>query len=249
MKIDRKQVEEGGTFHTEQPKKQPGKPAPKPSGPRRDFQGLAAKNLPKVKAACLVLLILSIVVGIWTAVTYRNLSAEVKAQTQEITDLKNALDTGEKNEEAKEEDTQDGDASGEETKDRSQTDSERAGIFLSTLLTFPDYPTYEEARAAMTDTYHLPADGDVLSSWLPACSEEEFKERIGGGMTFESADSYTVSDDGEKISYFAVCVVTATSKKGNSKTADRVCVLYTLDGKGNFSDVSVYAMANDSEGR
>lgn len=237
MKIDRTQLEEAGKLHTEPAPKQP--KVPKNAKDPREW---LSKNIGKVKIACLVLFLLSFVIGVRMIGTYRNLSADVAAQTKEIADLKKAL--GSEEETGETEETGTGEETGDTSQDRSKTDSERAGIFLSKLLNLSDYAAYQETRTTMAETYHLPADGNILSEFLPECSEEEFSQQMGGGMTFNSADSYTVSTDGEKISYFAVCSVTVTSGEGNSKTADRVCVFYTMDGEGNFTDVSAYSMSN-----
>ena len=237
MKIDQTQFQKENSIQTEPAPEKPkaGKP-----DPRKDPKDWLVANLPKVKIACVVLLILAFVIGIRAIGTYRNLSADVKQQKQRIEDLQKAQGDGT---EAPAGEESDGDGKTEEA-DRSTTDSERAGIFLEKLLTWTDYASYNEVRTAMADTYKLPADGNVLSTFLPEQSEEAFTNSGVSGMEFDSADSYVVRTDGEKISYFTVCSITVTSTEGNDKTAPRVCVFYTLDDAGNFTDVSAYTMSN-----
>lgn len=235
MKIDQTQFQKENSIQTEPAPEKPkaGKP-----DPGKDPKGWLVANLPKVKIACVVLLILAFVIGIRAVGTYRNLSAEVKQQQQRIEDLQKAQGDGTEAPAGEESDGETAEA------DRSKTDSERAGIFLETLLTWTDYASYNEVRTAMAKTYKLPTDGNVLSTFLPEESEETFTKRDVSRMEFDSADSYVVRTDGEKISYFTVCSITVTSAKGNDKTAPRVCVFYTLDDAGNFTDVSAYTMSN-----
>ena len=91
MKIDQTQFQKENSIQTEPAPEKPkaGKP-----DPRKDPKDWLVANLPKVKIACVVLLILAFVIGIRAIGTYRNLSADVKQQKQRIEDLQKAQGDG-----------------------------------------------------------------------------------------------------------------------------------------------------------
>lgn len=239
MKIDQSQFQPEGSIQNEPSVPNPSEPengnTPKP--PVIDIAG----NLGKVKIACIVFAILIFVLGVRLIGTYRNLSAEVADQQERIERL-----TAERDELAGE---GDGSASeetgGEETPaDRSETDSRLAADMMKTLLTWNDIDSYNAARSAMMETYGAASDSQLLTVFLPEQSAEAFDSTNTSGMAFDSATSYVVSEDGDQISYFALCQVTVTSKDGNETTGTRVGVFYTLDGDGTFSDLSAYTLAS-----
>lgn len=239
MKIDKSQFQPEGSIQ-----KEPVSPAPEtgtspagntPKPPVIDIAG----NLGKVKIACIVFAVLVFILGIRLIGTYRNLSAEVADQEKRIERLTAERDelagTGDSSEEGT-------DTAKEPEADRSETDSKHAAALLKALLTWNSYDSYCAARSAMTETYGVSADSQLLTVFLPEQSQETFEAANVSSMEFDSASSYVLSEDGDQISYFALCQISVKSKDGNEATGTRVGVFYTLDKDGNFSDVSAYTL-------
>lgn len=235
MKIDKSQFQPEGSIQKEPDPTPDAGNTPKP--PVIDIAG----NLGKVKVACIVFAVLIFVLGVRLIGTCRNLSAEVADQKDRIERL-----TAERDELAGE---ADGSGAEEETGEaapvnRSETDSQRAGELLKTLLTWDSIDSYNAARSTLMETYGLSADSQLLTVFIPEQSAETFDATNTAGMEFDSASSYVISEDGDRISYFAPCQVTVTSKDGNTVTGTRVGVFYTLDENGTFSNLTAYTLAS-----
>ena len=117
---------------------------------------------------------------------------------------------------------------------RSETDLAIAEGFLRTLLTFDDYAGYQEVRAYAKETLGA-ADTDLLlTSFLPDLPEGTFGETE---MEFLDGDVYTLSEEGDVISYFALCSV-SNGTKGRGK----IGVEFQINGAGQISKVSAYTL-------
>ena len=155
--------------------------------------------------------------------------ADQEKRIQQLTKEKEAL-SGEQTEET----------SGEEEEiDRKTADGKAASAFLEQFLTWDSYEEYCRVRTWLMESCGASAEDSLLTNFMPECTEDAFGMT---NMAFGSASSYVVSEDGENISYFALCEVENRNENGDTGNG-RVGVFYTLDGEGNVSGVSAYTLA------
>lgn len=185
-----------------------------------------------VKILCVVLAVLLFAAGVRIIGSARTLNASIADQEkriQQLTKEKEAL-SGEEAEET---------AGEEEETDRKTADGKAASAFLEQFLTWDSYEGYNGIRTWLMESCGASADDPLLTHFMPELTEDAFGT---ANMAFDSASSYVVSEDGENISYFALCEVENRNEDGDTGNG-RVGVFYTLDGEGNVSGVSAYTLA------
>ena len=185
-----------------------------------------------VKILCVVLAVLLFAAGVRIIGSARTLHASIADQEkriQQLTKEKEALSWEEAEETAGEE---------EET-DRKTADGKAASAFLEQFLTWDSYEGYNGIRTWLMESCGASAEDSLLTNFMPELTEDAFGT---ANMAFGSASSYVVREDGDQISYFALCEVENRNEDGDPGYG-RVGVFYTLDGKGNVSGVSAYTLA------
>ena len=186
-----------------------------------------------IKILCIVLAVLLVAAGVRIIGSARTLNASIADQEkriQQLTKEKEALSREETEETAGEE---------EET-DRKTADGKAASAFLEKFLTWDSYEEYCRVRTWLMESCGASADDPLLTNFMPELTEDAFGT---ANMTFGSASSYVVSEEGDQISYFALCEVKNRNENGDTGNG-RVGVFYTLDGEGNVSGVSAYTIAD-----
>ena len=228
MKIQMDQTQPEGTMQTSPgTEKTPNGTGKTPKAPI----GLS-QHQKAVKILCVVLAVLLFAAGVRIIGSARTLNASIADQEkriQQLTKEKEAL-SGEQTEET----------SGEEEEiDRKTADGKAASAFLEQFLTWDSYEEYCRVRTWLMESCGASAEDSLLTNFMPECTEDAFGMT---NMAFGSASSYVVSEDGENISYFALCEVENRNENGDTGNG-RVGVFYTLDGEGNVSGVSAYTLA------
>ena len=186
-----------------------------------------------IKILCIVMAVLLVAAGVRIIGSARTLNASIADQEkriQQLTKEKEALSREETEETAGEE---------EET-DRKTADGKAASAFLEKFLTWDSYEEYCRVRTWLMESCGASADDPLLTNFMPELTEDAFGT---ANMTFGSASSYVVSEEGDQISYFALCEVKNRNENGDTGNG-RVGVFYTLDGEGNVSGVSAYTIAD-----
>ena len=228
MKIQMDQTQPEGTMQTSPgTEKTPNGTGKTPKAPIDLSQHQKA-----VKILCVVLAVLLFAAGVRIIGSARTLNASIADQEkriQQLTKEKEALS----GEEA-------GETSGEEEEtDRKTADGKAASAFLEQFLTWDSYEGYNGIRTWLMESCGASAEDSLLTNFMPELTEDAFGT---ANMAFDSASSYVVSEDGENISYFALCEVENRNEDGDTGNG-RVGVFYTLDGEGNVSGVSAYTLA------
>ena len=228
MKIQMDQTQPEGTMQTSPgTEKTPNGTGKTPKAPIDLSQHQKA-----VKILCVMLAVLLFAAGVRIIGSARTLNASIADQEkriQQLTKEKEALS----GEEA-------GETSGEEEEtDRKTADGKAASVFLEQFLTWDSYEGYNGIRTWLMESCGASADDPLLTHFMPELTEDAFGT---ANMAFDSASSYVVSEDGENISYFALCEVENRNEDGDTGNG-RVGVFYTLDGEGNVSGVSAYTLA------
>lgn len=228
MKIQMDQTQPEGTMQTSPgTEKTPNGTGKTPKAPIDLSQHQKA-----VKILCVVLAVLLFAAGVRIIGSARTLNASIADQEkriQQLTKEKEALS----GEEA-------GETSGEEEEtDRKTADGKAASAFLEQFLTWDSYEGYNGIRTWLMESCGASADDPLLTHFMPELTEDAFGT---ANMAFGSASSYVVSEDGDQISYFALCEVENRNEDGDPGYG-RVGVFYTLDGEGNVSGVSAYTLA------
>ena len=228
MKIQMDQTQPEGTMQTSPgTEKTPNGTGKTPKAPIDLSQHQKA-----VKILCVVLAVLLFAAGVRIIGSARTLNASIADQakrSQQLTKEKEALS----GEEA-------GETSGEEETDRKTADGKAASVFLEQFLTWDSYEGYNGIRTWLMESCGASAEDSLLTNFMPELTEDAFGT---ANMAFDSASSYVVSEDGENISYFALCEVENRNEDGDTGNG-RVGVFYTLDGEGNVSGVSAYTIAD-----
>lgn len=227
MKIQMDQTQPEGTMQTSPgTEKTPNGTGKTPKAPIDLSQHQKA-----VKILCVVLAVLLFAAGVRIIGSARTLNASIADQEkriQQLTKEKEALS----GEEA-------GETSGEEEEtDRKTADGKAASVFLEQFLTWDSYEGYNGIRTWLMESCGASADDPLLTHFMPELTEDAFGT---ANMAFGSASSYVVSEDGDQISYFALCEVENRNEDGDPGYG-RVGVFYTLDGEGNVSGVSAYPL-------
>lgn len=229
MKIQMDQTQPEGTMQTSPgTEKTPNGTGKTPKAPIDLSQHQKA-----VKILCVVLAVLLFVAGVRIIGSARTLNASIADQEkriQQLTKEKEALSGEEAGETSGEE---------EEETDRKTADGKAASAFLEKFLTWDSYEGYNGIRTWLMESCGASADDPLLTHFMPELTEDAFGT---ANMAFDSASSYVVSEDGENISYFALCEVENRNADGDPGYG-RVGVFYTLDGEGNISGVSAYPLA------
>ena len=227
MKIQMDQTQPEGTMQTSPgTEKTPNGTGKTPKAPIDLSQHQKA-----VKILCVVLAVLLFAAGVRIIGSARTLNASIADQEkriQQLTKEKEAL-SGEET----------GETSGEEETDRKTADGKAASVFLEQFLTWDSYEGYNGIRTWLMESCGASAEDSLLTNFMPELTEDAFGT---ANMAFDSASSYVVSEDGENISYFALCEVENRNEDGDTGNG-RVGVFYTLDGEGNVSGVSAYTLA------
>lgn len=228
MKIQMDQTQPEGTMQTSPgTEKTPNGTGKTPKAPIDLSQHQKA-----VKILCVVLAVLLFAAGVRIIGSARTLNASIADQEKRIQQL-----TKEKESLSGEEA---GETSGEEEEtDRKTADGKAASAFLEQFLTWDSYEGYNGIRTWLMESCGASADDPLLTHFMPELTEDAFGT---ANMAFDSASSYVVSEDGENISYFALCEVENRNEDGDTGNG-RVGVFYTLDGEGNVSGVSAYTLA------
>ena len=185
-----------------------------------------------VKILCVVLAVLLFAAGVRIIGSARTLNASIADQEKRIQQLT-------KEKEALSGETAGETAGEEEETDRKTADGKAASAFLEQFLTWDSYEGYNGIRTWLMESCGASAEDSLLTNFMPELTEDAFGT---ANMAFGSASSYVVSEDGENISYFALCEVENRNEDGDPGYG-RVGVFYTLDGEGNVSGVSAYTLA------
>ena len=187
-----------------------------------------------IKILCIVLAVLLVAAGVRIIGSARTLNASIADQEkriQQLTKEKEAL-SGEQTEETSGEE--------EEETDRKTADGKAASAFLEQFLTWDSYEGYNGIRTWLMESCGASAEDSLLTNFMPELTEDAFGT---ANMAFGSASSYVVSEEGDQISYFALCEVKNRNENGDTGNG-RVGVFYTLDGEGNVSGISAYTIAD-----
>lgn len=228
MKIQMDQTQPEGTMQTS-----PGtEKTPNGTGKTPKAPIDLSQHQKTVKILCVVLAVLLFAAGVRIIGSARTLNASIADQEkriQQLTKEKEAL-SGEQTEET---------AGEEEETDRKTADGKAASAFLETFLTWDSYEEYCRVRTWLMESCGASAEDSLLTNFMPECMEDAFGMT---NMAFDSASSYVVGEEGDQISYFALCEVENRNEDGDPGYG-RVGVFYTLDGEGNVSGVSAYPLA------
>lgn len=228
MKIQMDQTQPEGTMQTSPgTEKTPNGTGKTPKAPIDLSQHQKA-----VKILCVVLAVLLFAAGVRIIGSARTLNASIADQEkriQQLTKEKEAL-SGEEVEET---------AGEEEETDRKTADGKAASAFLEQFLTWDSYEGYNGIRTWLMESCGASAEDSLLTNFMPELTEDAFGT---ANMAFGSASSYVVGEEGDQISYFALCEVENRNEDGDPGYG-RVGVFYTLDGEGNVSGVSAYTLA------
>jgi hypothetical protein len=127
--------------------------------------------------------------------------------------------------------------------ERRDRDVEKATALFKSLLTFSGHDGYEAARTAAIDA-GLPADGQVLSQFMPPSRYETYDDgsvldEVGDAdMTYVGMDTRCVSIDALRYDYVSDVTVSSTSSVGEG--TGHVLVLWSADASGSLLDVEAY---------
>lgn len=227
MKIQMDQTQPEGTMQTSPgTEKTPNGTGKTPKAPIDLSQHQKA-----VKILCVVLAVLLFAAGVRIIGSARTLNASIADQEKRIQQLT-------KEKEALSGETAGETAGEEEETDRKTADGKAASAFLEQFLTWDSYEGYNGIRTWLMESCGASAEDSLLTNFMPELTEDAFGT---ANMAFGSASSYVVSEDGENISYFALCEVENRNEDGDPGYG-RVGVFYTLDGEGNVSGVSAYPL-------
>lgn len=128
-------------------------------------------------------------------------------------------------------------------------DDKAAATFMSKILTWSDYKTYQENRRICIEDYDLDPDGPFMTAFLPDVPEITSADgttynRIDEwdlNMRYENMKSYVTNISGSAYSYMAFVTVSARDEKG--ATSISTCVfVYKVSSGGELYDVSAYTV-------
>ena len=181
-------------------------------------------------------------------VTENNQSAQLEAQSVEITDLQNRLATLEAAYNNKQSELI-MNVTGLDMR-RINKDKTVAEKFLDIVCTWDSYEEYMAAREKVMDKYDIAEDSAFMTVFMPVVGNKTAPNGMnynqidtnGLNMHYEDVAPYVTRIRSGDYSYFSIVAIGSTWDNGG-ETIVHVAITYTVDSDGNIFDIAAIPLS------